>query len=232
MFKAWLCNGVEYKAGDFVAATESSVVTAVWEDYVPQIVITMTDSYGDGWNNAAIMIYKDGALTEEIATIESGMKGELVIVYDFSSEYTFFWSPGSYDSECSFVISVNGEEKYSLSAGSGAPEGEDPFLVLEKQEAVEINGASVSLGKDLSMTYFVTFNDHTLISMINREIYNETINLESLFEHIATLTHKQLIYFIRPFVAKDTITAVNFFEKFHYDFDSLFAVTLQAYIFT
>lgn len=62
--------------------------------------------------------------------------------------------------------------------------------------------------------------------MINREIYNETINLEFLFEYIAALTHEQLIYFIRPFVAKDTITAVDFFEKFHYDFDSLFAVTL------
>lgn len=62
--------------------------------------------------------------------------------------------------------------------------------------------------------------------MINMENGNEIINLDSLFEDIASFTHKQLIYFVRPFIQKDSITEFDFFQKFHYNFDSLFAVTL------
>ena len=76
------------------------------------IIITMTDSYGDGWNGNAIEIYADGVLIDT-ATLTSGREGLFVISVDEGKEYTFHWVKGSATYECSFTIMVDGETLYS-----------------------------------------------------------------------------------------------------------------------
>ena len=76
------------------------------------IVINMTDSYGDGWNNNFIEIYEDGQLVE-VVTLENGRTGVFVMSMDSSKEYTFFWVKGASPGECSFEIIIADEEKFS-----------------------------------------------------------------------------------------------------------------------
>jgi len=79
-------------------------------DYSGNIVIEMSDYYGDGWEGASIIIYENG---EEIATatLDEGNFDIFVIDYNDEAEYSFAWRPGgAYDFECSYTIYVNGVE--------------------------------------------------------------------------------------------------------------------------
>lgn len=83
-----------------------------------QIAIKMADTGLDGWNGAAINIYKDGTQLDTTATIESGASDTYTCNYDENSTYVFEWVKGEYDYECSFVISIAGEEVYTCDDGS------------------------------------------------------------------------------------------------------------------
>jgi len=66
-------------------------------------VITMQDSYGDGWNGAAIVVTVDGVTTN--LTIEDGASGtETISVAEGSSSITFDFVSGDWDSEVTFQI--------------------------------------------------------------------------------------------------------------------------------
>ena len=72
-----------------------------------EIVINMTDSYGDGWNGNAIQVYADGG--DEvigIATFDEGTSATWSMTYDPNTTYTFRWAQGRYAGECSFYVSV------------------------------------------------------------------------------------------------------------------------------
>lgn len=109
MFEAWQVGDTEYQPGAIITVDANTTVTAVWRDYVPQIILELTDSYGDGWNGAAITVKKDG---EEIGTdtITAGNTATFRYDYDNTCEYTFYWTKGIYDYECSFVIKVEDDE--------------------------------------------------------------------------------------------------------------------------
>lgn len=76
------------------------------------IVITMSDGYGDGWNGAGIVVKKGGAELVTI-TLESGSSSTHSLEYDSNYEYTFYWVKGEHDRECSFNISVDGANVFS-----------------------------------------------------------------------------------------------------------------------
>ena len=77
------------------------------------VVISMTDSYGDGWNGNAILIYENGELIDT-ATLASGERnGTWVYDLDRNKEYDFFWKLGNFPRECSFTISYNDEIVYT-----------------------------------------------------------------------------------------------------------------------
>ena len=79
------------------------------------VEISMTDSFGDGWNGNAILVYENGELIETI-TLESGERNR-VWSYDLdrNKEYDFFWKKGNFPNECSFTISYDGDEVYAAS---------------------------------------------------------------------------------------------------------------------
>jgi len=96
-----------------------------------KIIVLLADSYGDGWNGAAIRIYANDALVGT-ATIENGdgnYSGIFEMAYDSTAEYRFVWVEGEYDDECSYKIYVDGEEytgNLDTESGGGSEGGETP----------------------------------------------------------------------------------------------------------
>ena len=76
------------------------------------VVISLTDSYGDGWNGNCILLYENGELIETI-TLEAGLRNDTwTYDLDVSKEYDFFWKKGNFPNECSFTITYDDEEVY------------------------------------------------------------------------------------------------------------------------
>lgn len=114
MFKAWQIGDVEYQPGNVVTIEDNTTITALWTEFVSQIVIKMHDCCEDGWHGDAIVVKKNG---EEIGTatleIEDGADGIVRYDYDNTAEYTFYWQYTEQDyrcpNECSFEIFIEGE---------------------------------------------------------------------------------------------------------------------------
>ena len=102
-----------------VSGYEASATAYV--GHVCPITLTMEDSYGDGWNGAAIEVYTSDNTLVGTYTIESGSSAEEDIPLVVGT-YTFNWVSGSYDSECTFAITSSfGIPLYtgsSMSAGT------------------------------------------------------------------------------------------------------------------
>ena len=80
--------------------------------YVGEIVINITDSYGDGWNGNAIEVYENDNLVLT-ATMTNGKNASVSVPCINGRAYTFKWVKGSYAGECSFEIKVNDETAFS-----------------------------------------------------------------------------------------------------------------------
>ncbi|MDA8658001.1 hypothetical protein N9L61_03030 [Flavobacteriaceae bacterium] len=86
-------------------------------------VITMQDSYGDGWNGAAVAVTIDGVVTN--VTIDDGSSGtQTISVPDGSSSITFDYVSGDWDSEVSFQIK---SPKNNIIADVAAPPAVGPI---------------------------------------------------------------------------------------------------------
>ena len=75
------------------------------------------DSYGDGWNDAALIVsFSDGS-PSQIYTLFSGSSAHYFLEVNSGTTVTLTWQPGGNDSECYFVVSYadNGIEIYSVS---------------------------------------------------------------------------------------------------------------------
>ncbi|MBP5782213.1 MAG: hypothetical protein J6W04_01600, partial [Bacteroidales bacterium] len=77
----------------------------------------LADTYGDGWNGAALLVsFSDGSPSQSL-TFSSGQNASFTLEVNSGTTVTLAWQSGSYDSECSFVVSYadNGVEIYSKS---------------------------------------------------------------------------------------------------------------------
>ena len=88
-------------------------------DQQVEISYELSDSYGDGWNDAAIAVYD--VLTNALLatwTISSGSSASGSLNVSVGSDVRFEWVNGRYDSECSYTVyNADGEVIFS---GSGA----------------------------------------------------------------------------------------------------------------
>ena len=82
-------------------ATESNTIT-----------ITMTDSYGDGWNGNMLHMFIDGNFYSNLV-LEDGSEDTWSMEFT-DSVFSFYWGKGEYAEECSFTISINGEDVHSV----------------------------------------------------------------------------------------------------------------------
>jgi len=69
------------------------------------ITVAMTDSYGDGWNNAALRISVNGTNLSTTSTIPLGSgNGFYSFNVNSGDAVEFYWIKGGYDEECAFSV--------------------------------------------------------------------------------------------------------------------------------
>jgi len=91
-------------------------------DVGDQVIYTITaqDAFGDGWNNASLLIKQDGINLVNL-TLSSGSSGSETVSFCLCMSIEFVWQKGLYDYECSFVIKDNFNNiVFATPAGSGS----------------------------------------------------------------------------------------------------------------
>ena len=72
---------------------------------VCNIIITMNDSYGDGWNgNYLVVNYSEGCVPSEQITLDNGSTGTASLEVGHGSHIVLGWIEGQYTYECTFTI--------------------------------------------------------------------------------------------------------------------------------
>ena len=100
----WAEDNQVYPAGSFITLTGESEFYAQWMDAV-STGYTLSDSYGDGWNGAYLIIREQGSTTPPATlTLESGYSSSGSLNLPYGKIYELVWMKGSYDSECSFTF--------------------------------------------------------------------------------------------------------------------------------
>jgi hypothetical protein len=136
------------------------------------ITISMTDSYGDGWNGNTINIKKDG-IQIGTATISSSYRHHQTVTfeYDSSSEYTFYWNRGSYSSECSFSILIGENIIYSATSTncSGFTTGQLIYKILINPLPLLIEKINIMDGE-----WYMYGNENTTFN-VNNLTYSRTL---------------------------------------------------------
>jgi hypothetical protein len=147
-----------------------------------QISLALVDSYGDGWNGAAIEVYDFDTITEDLTllntfTISSGSSADYTLNVCDGRYLVFFWSAGGYDSECSYAVYDNlGDPIFS---GSDAMDDYELFFMNCNSTcrtpiefaASEIGGHSVMLnwteqGEATSWTLAYMSENDTVVSYV------------------------------------------------------------------
>ncbi len=81
----------------------------------------LSDSYGDGWNNATLEVLQNGIHVTTMGMSSGNSSTTETVQLCDNMSTTLVWHGGSYDSECSFtVVAPDGTQVY---ASSGTPSG-------------------------------------------------------------------------------------------------------------
>ena len=74
------------------------------------VIFSLSDSYGDGWNGAKLTVSFDDGTASQDLTIASGNNSAIhTLEIKNGTHVTLTWIKGSYDQECSFVLSYEGD---------------------------------------------------------------------------------------------------------------------------
>lgn len=85
------------------------------------VVFSLQDSYGDGWNGASLVVSFGNGLPQQTMTIASGSSAVYTLEIASGVETSLTWQNGSWDSECSFSVAY--EDGATIYSGSGAQSG-------------------------------------------------------------------------------------------------------------
>lgn len=121
-------------AGNGASATVNNVVIG----NVCPFTLSMVDSYGDGWDNAAIEIYDANNTLFGSYTVAALTQEEVIMLP--AGTYTFVWVEGDWDSECSFTLT----DPYGIELYNGGAPGAGTFLTItntcEAPDYVTVSG--------------------------------------------------------------------------------------------
>ena len=73
------------------------------------VIFNLSDSYGDGWNGANLIVSFDDGTESQSLTFSSGNSATYTLEIGNGTHVTLTWSSGSYDGECSFTVSYEGD---------------------------------------------------------------------------------------------------------------------------
>ena len=75
------------------------------------VVFDLADSYGDGWNGASLNVaFSDGTPSQSLTIPSGNNSASYTFEIGTGVHVTLTWTSGSWDSECSFVVSYEGGE--------------------------------------------------------------------------------------------------------------------------
>lgn len=113
------------------------------------IIFSLVDSYGDGWQgNYLTVVYSDGTPTEQM-TVANGSTATYIRELASGSTISLTWHNGQWTSECSFTVAYedgsiiyqnsggfNGTQTFTINCGggSGTPEFCDPVRNLAYEQ--------------------------------------------------------------------------------------------------
>ena len=81
------------------------------------VIFVLSDSYGDGWNNARLTVGFDDGTPSRTLTFSNGYSYTETIEVGNGVHITLTWTSGYYDSECSFVVKYEtGEQIYQANS--------------------------------------------------------------------------------------------------------------------
>ena len=81
------------------------------------VVFDLSDSYGDGWNGAALRVNFSDGTPQQSLTFSSGSSASFTLEIGSGVDVTLTWQSGSWDSECSFTVSYEGGEQITQASG-------------------------------------------------------------------------------------------------------------------
>ncbi len=87
------------------------------------VIFSLRDSYGDGWNGAKLTVSFDDGTASQDLTIASGNNSAIYTLEIHNGTHvTLTWTKGSYDQECSFVVSY-GDDAIIFQQGASPAAG-------------------------------------------------------------------------------------------------------------
>ncbi len=74
------------------------------------VIFSLSDSYGDGWNNAKLTVsFDDGSASQDLTIASGNNSATYTLEIHNGTHVTLTWTKGSYDQECSFTVSYEGD---------------------------------------------------------------------------------------------------------------------------
>lgn len=84
-------------------------------------IFELTDSYGDGWNNAALIASFDNGMEPMTMTISNGNSATYQVQLSNNVTASLSWQSGGWDSECSYLVRY--EDGTVIYSGTGTQSG-------------------------------------------------------------------------------------------------------------
>ena len=80
------------------------------------VIFTLSDSYGDGWNGASLLVSFSDGTPQQTMSVSSGSSAVYTVEIGTGVEVTLTWRSGSWDNECSFTVAYEGGETIYVSS--------------------------------------------------------------------------------------------------------------------
>lgn len=119
------------------------------------VIFDLSDSYGDGWNGASLTVdFSDGTPSQNLTVQGGSSSANYTFELGNGVHVTLTWHSGSWDSECSFVVSYEGGdiiyESSTLSSGvlyefDVNCAGGDPIGNFDPVENLQANATNTSV---------------------------------------------------------------------------------------
>ena len=170
-----------------------------------EVIVEMSDSYGDGWNNNILRLsFNDGTPSIDL-TIEDGNSATETLEISQGTHVTLTWINGYYSYECSFVMkyangtiiyqsnNISGGVLYEFdcSCGSGAPGGDYNAPVENLAANVGIGTVELTWDAPAGARSYTIFRNGIEIGETEEASYSDEVFSEIHFTYCVIANYRQ-----------------------------------------